>query len=135
MTTVSNRTLVRGGAAALAAARLGLGALASARPELVSRPWMGQAGRDSLPVDVLGRAMGGRDAVLGAGALLALVVPGLRAWPWVAAGGVADASDAAATALAWRRLPAGKWIVFAMSTGAVVTSAALCVGLAVTRSR
>lgn len=126
---------MRGAAAAVAAARVSLGLVASARPELVARPWVGQIANSSPAVHVLGRAMGGRDAALGAGTLLALAAPGRRAWPWVAAGGVADAADAAATVLAWRHLPRGKWLVAVVAGGATVTSVVLCGGLAVTRSR
>ncbi len=135
MTSMTNPAVLRGGAAALAAGRVAFGLMATVRPERVARPWVGKVSGDSSTVEVLGRAMGGRDAALGAGALLALAGPSQRAWPWVAAGGLADAADAAATVLAWRELPRGRWLVAVVAGGAAITSAALCCGLAATRSR
>jgi hypothetical protein len=63
-----NAAWVRRGAAALAAARTALGVVALASPQLVGRPWVGDAA-EGTPGRVLARALGGRDLALGVGAL------------------------------------------------------------------
>jgi hypothetical protein len=63
--------LLRRGATAVAASRVGVGVVAFAAPLLVSRSWVGRSG-DGTPGRVLGRAIGGRDLALGVGALIAL---------------------------------------------------------------
>lgn len=63
--------LLRRGATAVAASRVGIGVVAFAAPLLVSRSWVGRSG-DGAPGRVLGRALGGRDLALGLGALIAL---------------------------------------------------------------
>ncbi len=60
-----------GGAAALAAARTGIGVVALVCPEVVGRPWVGDAA-GTAQGRVLARALGGRDLALGLGALAAL---------------------------------------------------------------
>lgn len=60
-----------GGAAALAAARTGIGVVALVSPEVVGRPWVGDAA-GTAQGRVLARALGGRDLALGLGALTAL---------------------------------------------------------------
>ena len=107
---------IQGGAAALAAARTAIGVLALAAPTLVTRPWLGQD-RSAAP-RVLGRALGGRDLVLGLGALAALrpMPPGPRSaghpGVWTGAGALADSLDVLATVAAWDELPAaGRWLV------------------------
>lgn len=60
-----------GGAAALAVARTGIGVVALAAPEVVGRPWVGEAA-GTAQGRLLARALGGRDLALGLGALAAL---------------------------------------------------------------
>lgn len=131
MTSMTDPRVLRGTAAAVAAARVALGVVAIPRPERVTRPWVGRE-RSTLPaVRVLGRALGGRDLVLGVGALAGLAASDNRALPWLAAGGFADAVDAAATFLAWRHLSrGGRWLVAGVTVGATAASVAVCAGLA-----
>src|SRR5581483_4627507 len=107
----------------LAICRVGLGLMAIVEPSPISRPWIG-ASRDEVGPRVLARALGGRDVALGLGVLLAA----RRNAPlrgWVEAGALADAVDAAATALAFRRLPrSGRYLVLAASGGAAALGSA-----------
>ena len=120
-------SLLRGAATALAAARVGLGLVALARPALVARPWVGPAGEE-LGGQVLGRALGARDLALGLGALAALADPSAgprAAATWFAAGALSDTCDTAVTAAAWSRLPGRtRWLVAATAAGAAVAGAA-----------
>jgi hypothetical protein len=86
-----------------AVGRVAVGAALTLAPSLVGRSWVGPAA--SAPATkVAFRAMGIRDLALGAGTLHALAA-GQPARPWVALSSMSDAVDAAATALAVRRLP------------------------------
>ncbi len=108
----------------VALARAGLGLAALVEPELVARPWVGEAGRGEGPA-VLARALGGRDLALGLGALAAAADPP-RLSAWVVAGGLADAVDATITLGAYRGLPRrGRVVVLAAASGAAI-AAALC---------
>ena len=128
-----NAAWVRRGAAALAAARTALGVVALASPQLVGRPWVGDAA-EGTPGRVLARALGGRDLALGLGALAALQrfpldrqaeYSGSAAALWVGMGALADSADLLATVLAWRQLPpVGRWLVAASAGGAAVAGAA-----------
>ena len=121
---------VRGGATALAAARTAIGVVALAAPTLVTRPWLGP---DRGPAArVLGRALGGRDLVLGLGALAALQQPQTGSRPaghpgiWIGAGALSDAMDVLATMAAWDELPpVGRWLVAMSAGGAAVVGAAV----------
>jgi hypothetical protein len=128
---------MRRGATALAVGRTAIGVAALARPSLIARPWVGEAGGPAP--QVLGRALGSRDLALGLGALAALsrvplsrvplsrVPPGAagRAGAWVGAGALADSLDVLATAAAWDELPrAGRWLVAMSAGGAAVAGAA-----------
>jgi hypothetical protein len=119
--------LLRRGAIAVAAGRVGLGLVALAWPVVPARPWVGPA-TDDLPVRVLGRALGGRDVALGLGALAALRSPAGGRGPasaWVAAGALSDALDVAASVRSWRELPrTGRWLVAVSAGGAAVVGAA-----------
>jgi hypothetical protein len=109
---------------ALAGARTAMGVAALAAPSLIWRLWVGET--RGVPARVLGRALGGRDLVLGLGALVALrAVPagsaaagtsaGAAAWTagvWVGFGAVSDSLDLLTTALAWDELPVvGRWLI------------------------
>jgi hypothetical protein len=141
---------IRRGAAALAAARAGLGVAALVSPALIARPWVGgevgPAGEARGPAArVLGRALGARDLALGLGALAALqggapggtrTAPGAGAAPgagvWIGAGALSDSLDVLATATAWDELPAaGRWLVV-MSAGGAAVSGAVAAWLLIT---
>jgi hypothetical protein len=107
---------IRGGAAALAVARTGIGVVALAAPEVVGRPWVGEAA-GTAQGRLLTRALGGRDLALGVGALVTLGTGQPAAGLWVGMGAAADSLDVLATVAAWPRLPAvGRWLV-ALSAG------------------
>ena len=101
---LTSRRGSRQAAAAWAALRIALGVTALRKPRMASRAWVGpDASRGLTPV-VLGRAAGGRDLALGAGAV-ACALTGAPLRPWVLAGGGADAVDAVATWLGGPDLP------------------------------
>lgn len=126
------RVQLRRGATAVAAARVAIGVLALARPDVPSRPWVGVgtgpgAGTAGLVARVFGRALGGRDLSLGIGALVALNrADGENgASVWVAAGALCDGLDAATTLAAWRHLPpVTRWLVLSSAAGASLAGAA-----------
>lgn len=109
----------------IAAGRIAVGATLLVRPDIPLRPWIGDR-RDDAGALAIGRALGARDLALGLGAVLA----GRRERPvrgWVEAGALADAADAVATLVAFRRLPSpGRWLIL----GAAAASA-IAAGLAV----
>jgi len=117
-----DRTAARNLAQFLAWGRLGLGASAVVAPGLVSRPWIGRQSAEPT-ARLFARAMGGRDLVLGIGALRALAVSDDESRPWVALGGVADLVDAMATVVAFGRLPRrSRWGIMALTLGAALVS-------------
>lgn len=111
------RDVARTVALGVAAARIGLGAVAVVAPKVVARPWIG-AEADGPGATVLGRALGGRDLALGFGPVLAeRHRRPLRGW--VEAAALSDLVDTAATLAAFRHLPKkGRWLVLATSGGA-----------------
>ena len=119
--------LLRHAATAVAAARVGLGLAALARPSVPARPWVGPSA-DELSVQVFGRALGARDLALGLGAIAAArqAPSAARAGAaWYAAGALSDALDLAVTAAAWDRLPrTTRWLVAASAGGAAIAGAA-----------
>lgn len=136
---------LRRSAAGVAAGRAAIGIVALARPALLARPWVGAAA-SGAPVRVLSRALGGRDLVLGLGALTALWCGSPAAGPagpaghvesvgpayaWVGAGALSDAFDVASTAVCWNELPArSRYLVAASAASAAVTGAAAVLSLA-----
>jgi hypothetical protein len=110
---------------AVAGGRTLLGVVALTRPALPLTPWVGGTTATTESARLLARALGGRDLVIGLGGLWALVnEPDRTAAAWVAAGALADAADVAATAAAWRHLPAaGRVAVAAAAGGGVLTGA------------
>lgn len=109
-------------ALAVAAARVGLGVVAVARPGVPLSPWVGDD-RDRPSARLLARALGGRDLALGLGALLAHW-QGRPLRGWVEAAALADAVDVAATVGAFGDLPrAGRLLVLASAGGAAVAGA------------
>ncbi len=73
-------------------------------PTLMDRAWIGKQAR--LPgAQLLARAVGARDLVLGLGGLQALAREDGSARPWLAAAGLCDAVDFGATWAAGRSIP------------------------------
>lgn len=97
-----------------AAGRLAIGLGIAVLPGTLLRGLVGDdASRPS--VRYIGRLMGARDALIGAGALGALRA-GRPAGPWLAAGAVADGSDVVATVVSWRHLhPRGRALAAALA--------------------
>ena len=89
--------------AALAAGRAAIGLALVLAPRRLGRLWLGEA-VEQAGTRVALRSMGARDAVLGAGALMALR-RGRPVRGWIEAGAAADAADLAATLAAGSRLP------------------------------
>ncbi len=99
-------------------ARVGIGAGLLLLPGRAARVWLGRATDPGAKATM--RAIGGRDLALGTGLLRAdrnkEPVAG-----WIAASALADASDAAATALSYRHLPRATRLPILLS--AAVTAA------------
>jgi hypothetical protein len=110
-------------AQALAGGRFALGLAFFLLPKAGSGLWTGDTKTPS--VSLLSRALGARDMAIGLGGLLALRQEGpVRGW--LEAGGFADAGDALATVVAWRRLPrARRWLVLVLAAGAAITAGVL----------
>lgn len=102
----------------VAMARIGIGVVLLAAPTTVGRPWVGEPARTPGARLVL-RTLGGRDLVLGLGALRALGEGDGSAEGWVRAGAAADAGDAAAGLIGLRGLPSpARWGVIASAATA-----------------
>lgn len=75
-----------------------------AKPTIMERAWIGKQAR--LPgAQLLARAVGARDLVLGLGGLQAATRDDGSARPWLAAAGICDAVDFGATWAAGRTIP------------------------------
>ena len=118
---VLDRARARQLAAATAALRCGIGAVALVAPGLALAPWIGPVADQPTP-RLLARALGARDLALGLGTLEAW----RRQTPvqgWVMAGALADAGDVAVTLGRFGSLPRlGRWMVLAAAAGAVVAA-------------
>lgn len=107
-------------ARAYASGRVVIGLLA-----LLFPGWMVSAlvgGERDRVAKTLGRMLGVRDAVIGAGALVALQEEKVPLRPWMTYGAVADGVDAVAILLAFRSLP--KWrrfLMLALAVGGAAT--------------
>jgi peptide-methionine (R)-S-oxide reductase len=109
-------------AIANAVARCGVGVAAIVAPALPLRPWIGDAA-DTPAARLLARPLGGRDLALGLGVLFALRHEA-PARGWLEGAALADASDAAATVIAFGSLPrAGRWLVLAAAMSGAATAA------------
>ena len=114
------RLLARTTAKILAAIRCTIGITASVRPSLAVTPWVGAAESRRSSVQVLGRALAGRDLALGAGAILA--ESDLALAKLVALGAFADGVDFLATLRAFKQLPrVGRVVVLGSTFGALAT--------------
>ena len=85
-------------------ARVGLGLAFVATPEPLVRLWTG-AQRPTLETSMMARGLGARDALIGAGTLLALRHAQPAARRWLIVGAVADGADAVLTLGALHRPP------------------------------
>jgi hypothetical protein len=75
-----------------------------AEPKLMERGWIGKQAR--VPgAQVLARAVGARDLVLGLGGVQAVARDDGSARPWLGAAAICDAVDFGATLAAGRRIP------------------------------
>ena len=84
--------------------RVVIGAAFIAKPTLMEQAWIGKQAR--VPgAQLLTRAVGARDLVLGLGGLQAVTREDGSARPWMAAAGICDAVDFGATWAAGRRIP------------------------------
>lgn len=109
--------LSRLSARALAAMRCGIGVVALTRPSIPASLWVGASESDRFSVQVFARALGGRDLVLGAGALTAESDAALA--KFAALGAVADGIDFLATLKDFMRLPRlGRLLVLGSTLGA-----------------
>jgi hypothetical protein len=110
-------------AQALAGGRAALGLTFFLLPKVGSGLWTGDT--KTPAVRVLSRALGARDMALGLGALVAMRNNGpVRGW--LEAGGFADAGDALATIIAWKRLPrVRRWLVIVAAAGAAALAGVL----------
>jgi hypothetical protein len=99
-----------------------------AEPKLMERGWIGKQAR--LPgAQLLARAVGARDLVLGLGGLQALGRNDGSARPWLAAAGICDAVDFGATWAAGRGIPRqSRNVVLAVAALASLLSAIAAVG-------
>ena len=107
----------------LSVGRIALGGALVVRPESATTMWVGRDG-ERPGGRVLARALGARDAALGAGTLSALRArqPVL---PWVVGGLFCDATDLLATHAARERLPRGAApLIYLLAGGALVAGLA-----------
>jgi hypothetical protein len=107
----------------LSAGRIALGAAMIVKPPLVTSGWVG-AVADRPGGQVLARALGARDAALGA-VTLAAMRSGAPVRPLVLAGIVCDATDLLATHATRHNLPrAAAPLIYALAGGALLAGAA-----------
>ena len=88
-----------------AAGRLGIGVVALLFPGWLVASLVG--GERTRSAKTLGRMLGVRDAVIGAGTQVAMQQEKVPLRPWMTYGAVCDAVDSVAIVLAYRSLP--KW--------------------------
>lgn len=96
--------------------RLTLGAATFLAPSLVAKVWMGR-GADEAVSRVALRGLGGREAALGFGLLVALE-RGQSPRRWLEAGAIADAADALGTFSQRRTLAPSRWVIATAIAGA-----------------
>jgi hypothetical protein len=111
----------------LSIGRLLIGTTMIVKPSLGVGRWVGRVG-DNPGGEVLSRALGARDAGLGAGALAAKGnADALR--PWLIAGIVADTTDLLATHAARDDLPRGAALmIYVLAGGAIAAGLANLAG-------
>lgn len=89
--------------------RLTLGAATVLAPSLVAKVWTGRGAEDTVSRVAL-RGLGGREAAIGFGTLVALERGG-NVRSWLEAGALADAGDAFGTFSQRRNLAPGRWVI------------------------
>lgn len=121
-------TAARVTAGSVVALRIAYGVALIVAPRRLTRRWLGATVEDA-PVQVALRALGAREALLHAGALIA-VTRGAPLRPWLAASAAGDLTDVIATAIGRRRLPPSSTpATVAVGGGAAFVSAALAVAV------
>lgn len=105
--------------------RLALGIGTFLAPGLAAKIWMGQDAASGVSRVAL-RGLGGREAAIGLGLLVALE-SGRSPRPWLEAGAIADAADALGTLSQRRTMPASRWVI---ATAIAASSAWLSTQLA-----
>ena len=84
--------------------------------------WIGEPARTPGGKVAL-RALGARDLVVGYGVVHALDTGDESLREWVTLAGICDLTDAAATAVAFRRLPKkGRWLAVVLAGGAAAAA-------------
>ncbi|MGQ0616048.1 MAG: hypothetical protein ACT4PW_03515 [Acidimicrobiia bacterium] len=116
-------------AAAIGLGRILIGGSMVVAPALLGRGWIGLSARQGGGQVAL-RALGIRDAAIGAGTILA-VRSGMPVRWWLRAGGVCDAVDAAATMLAGDEAGPDRHIV----VGLAASTALFCHAVAAVADR
>ena len=96
--------------------RLTIGAVTLLAPSLVAKVWMGRGADDAVSKVAL-RGLGGREAALGFGLLVALERGG-EVRRWIEAGAIADAGDALGTLSQRRNLAPSRWLIATAIAGA-----------------
>ncbi|MDQ3951870.1 MAG: hypothetical protein M3279_02725 [Actinomycetota bacterium] len=89
--------------------RLTVGAVTVLAPSLVAKVWMGRGAEAGVSRVAL-RGLGGREAALGMGLLLALE-RGHSPRPWLEGGALADAADAFGTFSQRHTMRASRWMI------------------------
>ncbi len=97
--------LTRATASAVLILRVVYGVGLTAAPRRMALRWLGESAADA-PVQIPVRGLGTRDALLHAGALIAMR-KGAALRPWLAASIAGDLTDVIATVAGRRRLPPG----------------------------
>jgi hypothetical protein len=121
-------TGARKGAIAVLGLRIAYGAGLVAAPSRLGRRWLGPAA-NGAPTQVPLRALGAREMILHAGAIIA-AVRGAPLRPWLAGSIVGDLSDLAATVAGRDQLPKGSataTLVVGGSSALISTAVALAV--------
>jgi hypothetical protein len=117
-------SLTRTVASAILVLRVSYGMALIAAPRRLALRWLGEAVNDA-PVQVPLRGLGAREAIMHAGALIALR-RGAALRPWLVASIAGDLTDVIATAAGRRRLPAGSPVAtLAVGGGSALISLAL----------
>jgi hypothetical protein len=110
------------------ALRIAYGVALIAAPTRLALRWLGPDA-ERAPVKVALRGLGAREAILDAGALLALS-RGSSVRPWLAASAAGDLTDVVATAAARHQLPSGSApATLAVGGGAALVSLAVAVAV------
>jgi hypothetical protein len=107
---------------AIAVGRVAFGVTMLVAPRMVGRRWIGEAG-DQPAVSAITRGLGARDAIIGAGTILA-ARDGAGLARWVQAAALADAADAIAIVAVRRHVrPAQVAAIVAIAAPAALVGA------------